>query len=174
MAAPRFSPVDPMENARGYTSPDHVPAEWRADRPGDLKGRQPTGAGLGYQGPDQGYALLLASRLRPELVAQPHESLDDAVAGGNSIAMRRASMFGRAPVIHDLRIAFTIWGWFDASPPDELVALRRQAFSGVADTLHHYDLLRDLADSTPEATLRATPADVARRYPAEWRQLLGR
>ena len=163
-----------MENARGYASPDHVPEEWRADRPGDLTGRQPTGAGLGYQGPDQGYSLLLANRLRPELVAQPHESIDDAVAGGNAIAMRRASMFGRAPVIYDLRIAFTIWGWFDTGPPDELVLLRRQAFSGVADTLHHYDLLRDLADSAPEATLRSTPAEVARRYPAEWRQLLGR
>ncbi|CAN5826393.1 MAG: hypothetical protein ACR2HP_13830 [Ilumatobacteraceae bacterium] len=174
MAAPRFTPVDPMDNARGYTSPDHVPTEWRADRPGDLTGRQPTGTRLGYQGPDQGYALLLASRVRPEVVTQPHEHVADAVAGATAIALRRASVFGRAPVIHDLRMAFTMWGWFDGSPPDELVALRRDAFEGVADTLHHYDLLRDLADSVPEETLRATPAVVAARYPGEWRQLLGR
>ena len=81
MAAPRFSPVDPLDDARGYTSPDHVPDEWHADRPGDLKGRQPVGARLGYQGPDQGYGLLLANRVRPELVLQPHEAADDAVAG---------------------------------------------------------------------------------------------
>ncbi|MGI9052188.1 MAG: hypothetical protein ACR2HQ_05985 [Ilumatobacteraceae bacterium] len=173
MAAPRFSPVDPLENARGYQSPDHVPDEWKADRPGDLTGRQPAGAHLGYQGPDQGYALLLANRLRPDLVVQPHEHVDDAVAGSTVIALRRASMFGRAPVIHDLRIAFTIWGWFDASPPAELVALRREAFDGVADA-HHYDLSRDLVDAVPEDVLRATPADVAGRYPGEWRQLLGR
>jgi hypothetical protein len=173
MAAPRFSPIGPMENARGYRSPDHVPEEWRADRPGDLIGRQPVGRGLGYQGPDQGYALLLANRLRPQIVTQPHEAVDDAIAGCTAIALRRASMFGRAPVIHDLRLAFAIWGWFDPSPPAELLALRRTAFEGVADTLHHYDLRRDLVDSVPDATLRATPAQIAERYPREWRQLLG-
>jgi len=174
MAAPKFTPVDPLENARAYTSPDHVPQEWRADRPGDFRGRQPVGARLGYQGPDQGYALLLANRLRPQLQLRPHEHADDAVQGCTGIAMRRASLFGRAPVIHDLRMAFTIWGWLDPDSPAELLTLRRDAFDGVAEVLHNYDRLRDLADTVPEETLRSTPAQVAAAYPGEWRRLLGR
>ena len=88
--------------------------------------------------------------------------------------MRRASMFGRAPVIHDLRIAFTIWGFLDAAPPAELVDLRRPAFEGVANSLHHYDARRALVDSVPEATLRQTLDQVRAAYPARWRELLGR
>ena len=52
---------------------------------------------------------------------QPGESVDDAVSGCTAVALRRASLYGRAPVIHDLRIAFTIWGFLDAAPPAELV-----------------------------------------------------
>jgi len=162
-----------MESARAYESPDHVPEEWRPDRPGDLTGRQPSARGLGYQGPDQGYALKLANRLRPEVVTQANEAVEDAIAGCTAIALRRASTIGRAPVIHDLRLAFTMWGWFDSSPPADLLAARRTAFAGVADTLHHYDLRRDLVDSVPEETLRLAPAQVAERYPKDWRQLLG-
>ena len=174
MAAPKFSPVAPLDDARGYESPDHVPDRWSADRPADLSGRQPTGARLGFQGPDQGYALTLAARLRPEVRVRAGESVVDAVAGCTDIALRRASLYGRAPVIHDLRIAFTIWGYFDAEPPGELVDLRRPLFEGVADSLHHYDERRALVDSVPEATLRMTPAQVAAAYPGSWRPLLGR
>ena len=105
---------------------------------------------------------------------QAGESVGDAVAGCTAIALRRASLYGRAPVIHDLRIAFTIWGYFDAEPPGELVDLRRPLFEGVADSLHHYDERRALVDSVPEATLRMTPAQVAAAYPGSWRTLLGR
>ena len=65
MAAPKFAPVAPLDHARGYESPDHVPDTWRADRPAEVQGRQPSGARLGFQGPDQGYAITLAARLRP-------------------------------------------------------------------------------------------------------------
>ena len=50
-----------------YDSPDHVPAPWMPDRPAEIEGRQPAGALLGYQGPDQGYVLQLADRLRGRL-----------------------------------------------------------------------------------------------------------
>jgi hypothetical protein len=174
MAAPRFSPVAPLDDVRGYESTDHVPEPWVADRPGELTGRQPQGARLGYQGPDQGYALALAERLRPELRLQGGEEADDALAGCTAIGLRRASLYGRAPVIHDLRIALTIWGYLDPAPPPELVELRRVAFEGVANTMHHYDAVRDLVDGVPEATLRLTPAEVQARYPASWRELLGK
>ena len=64
MAAPEFVPVPPALRPRLYRSPDHVPEAWLADRPADIAGRQPEGRGLGYQGPDQGYALVLAERFR--------------------------------------------------------------------------------------------------------------
>ena len=174
MAAPKFAPVTPLDRARGYESPDHVPDAWRADRPAEVQGRQPVGARLGYQGPDQGYAITLAERLRPEICCQQGESVDDALAGCTAIAMRRASLYGRAPVMPDLRLAITIWGFFDSAPPAELVDVRRVAFEGVANSLHHYEERRALVDSVPEATLRQTPDQVRSAYPASWRTLLGR
>ena len=114
------------------------------------------------------------TELRPQLHVRAHERADDAVQGCTGIALRRASLFGRAPVIHDLRIVFTIWGWLDPDPPTDLLSLRRESFDGVAEVLHNYERLRELADSVPEETLRSTPAQVAAAYPAEWRRLLGR
>ena len=110
MAAPKYVPTLPTDSPRTYDSPDHVPDDWRPDRPGDLDGAQPRGPQLGTQGPDQGYALKLANLLRAALQLQPGERAEDAVRGCLGIALRRASLFGRAPVIHDLRLAFTIWG----------------------------------------------------------------
>jgi hypothetical protein len=173
MAAPKFTPVDPLDDARGYESPDHIPHPWTNDRPGDLRGRQPQGPLLGYQGPDQGYALSLAERLRDQLTLQGGEDVDDALAGITAIGLRRASLFGRAPVIHDLRIAATMWGFLDSNPPPELVQLRRRTFEGLANATHHYGALRALVDSVPEATLRMTPAEVQSAYPGRSRELLG-
>jgi hypothetical protein len=174
VAAPKFAPSPAIGEVRSYRSPAYVPDGWEARRPGDLDdGRQPVGEGLGYQGPDQGYALRLAAHLRPQLVLSDAERVDDVIAGCTAIAMRRAALYGRAPVIHDLRVAFTIWGFLDPAPDAELVAERVRAFAGVADP-HHYEELRALVDSVPEATLRKTPAAVAETYAVSWRALLGR
>jgi hypothetical protein len=85
------------------------------------------------------------------------------------VALRRASLFGRAPVIHDLTLAFTIWGFLGEAPP-ELVALRRPLFQAAS---HHYEDQRTIADQVPEAVLRAPHTATLARYPAEWRALLG-
>jgi hypothetical protein len=173
MAAPKFTPVPPIDDARGYESPEHVPDRWMSDRPGDLRGRQPQGPLLGYQGPDQGYALALASRLRDTLQLHAGEVADDVLAGITAIGLRRASMFGRAPVIHDLRIGATIWGFLDQEPPSDLVQRRRRTFEGLANVAHHYGAVRALVDSVPEVTLRMTPEQVQAAYPDQWRELLG-
>jgi hypothetical protein len=172
MAAPKFAPLDPTAHPRGYESPPHVPVGWLADRPAEVDGRQPTGRGLGYQGPDQGYALTLASRVRPKLQLAPSESADDAIAGVVSIATRRASLYGRAPVMHDLTIALTAWGLLDPSPPADLVAKRRELFMGVGRE-HGYFGARQIADMVPESTLRMTPDQAKAAYPANWRDLTG-
>jgi hypothetical protein len=173
MAAPKFSPVGPTEHARYYTSPDHVPAAWMPDRPGEIEGFQPEGTTLGAQGPDQGFALRIAAQLRPKLQLQAGENADDVIRGCLGVALRRASMFSRAPVVHDLTIAFTIWGYYDPTPPADLVELRAGLFEGLRLVSHHYSEARIVADQVPEATLRMSPAEVAAAYPADWRALLG-
>ena len=82
-------------------------------------------------------------------------------------------MFSRAPVVHDLRIAFTIWGFFDPDPPSELLELRRDLFEGLRHVGHHYAETRIVADMPPADVLRLTPAEIEERYPADWRALLG-
>lgn len=173
MAAPEYVPIPPTERPRTYTSPQHVPEPWTRHRPGDLAGRQPRAPYLGFPGPDQGYGLVLANRFRDRLQLTPGESADDAVTGCLGIGLRRASMFGRAPAVHDFTIAYTISGFLDPALPAELAALRRPKFEGLANTLHHYAELRDLVDGIPEPTLRLPHQQVLADYPAKWRELLG-
>ncbi|MGB0113324.1 MAG: hypothetical protein WBP59_08915 [Ilumatobacteraceae bacterium] len=173
MAAPKFAPVSPTGHPRSYASPDHVPESWQPNRPGEIEGFQPTGPGLGDPGPDQGFALRIAAQLRPKLKLQGTEHPDDVIRGCLGVATRRASMFSRAPVVHDLTIAFTIWGFYDEQPPAELVELRGPLFEGLRLVTHHYAEGRVVADMPPESTLRMTPAQVTAAYPADWRALVG-
>ena len=169
MAAPEHVPSDLTTKPR--TGLGLPPARsFDNDRPGALGPAQPTGPGLGNPGPDQGYALTLAHRFADRLVLAAGETEHDAVAGCTGVALRRASIFGRAPVIHDLTVAFTIWGFLGDAPPD-LVALRTPLFQAAA---HHYADQRAIVDMVPEATLRLPHGEVTRRFPSDWRALLGR
>jgi len=172
MAAPKNAPQPVIDESRSYASPAHVPDSWKPVRPGDLERFQPQGAQLGYQGPDQGYGLKLANGFRPRLQLQPGEDADDAVAGCLGIGLRRASMYSRAPVVHDFTIAFTIWGFLDASAPADLVEERRARFVGVSHG-HHYTEARDLVDMVPVTTLQMSPHDVQAAFPQQWRELVG-
>ena len=173
MAAPRFAPVSPVEPVRYYESPEHVPESWSLGRPGDIRGRQPEGERLGYQGPDQGYVITLAERARTRLHLSSGEHADDALRGCSLIALRRASLFGRAPAVHDLNLALGMWGYLSDNPPADLVAVRRELFLGVGNVVHHYAEGRAIADMVPEATLRMTPAQVLAQFSTQWRQLTG-
>src|SRR4051794_18397879 len=124
MAAPKYAPVPPSESVRAYESPEYVPEAWKPDRPAEIEGRQPEGMRLGYQGPDQGYAFTLGERFRGRIHAGDGVSVDDALRGSLNIALRRASLFGRAPVVHDISLACAIWGWLHEQPPAD-VAQRR-------------------------------------------------
>ena len=172
MAAPAFVPTPVVDTARAYSSPDVVPTSWSPGRPGDFEGFQPHGERLGYQGPDQGFALKIANGFKDRLRLQPGEHASDAIRGCFGVALRRASIFSRAPVVHDLTVAFTIWGFLDANAPADLVHARRELFNGVGHG-HHYTEARKIADLVPEATLRMTPAQVTAAFPASWRELLG-
>jgi hypothetical protein len=171
VAAPEFVPVKPMEDVRAYSSPPRRPEPWKADRPGDLTAGQPRGAGFGSQGPDQGYALLLVERFRSKLYLNDDEHFEDVAAGCLGVALKRASLLGRAPVVHDLTAAFTLWGFLDPAPPADLVALRRRVFAEVANPLHYIEQRR-IVDAVPEATLRKPHSTVAEEHVRDWRALL--
>lgn len=137
-------------------------------RPGEVVGTEPpAGPGLGHQGPDQGYALKLAERFTGQLVVAAGESEDDALAGCVAVALRRASMFCRAPVMHDLRVALELFGFLGEADAD-LVAWRRDRFAGAAGH-HGYHVKLRLADLVPTETLRLTAAAVAEARSKDWR-----
>ena len=170
MAAPEYVPNDARARLRAYRSNPRRPESWHADRPGDLPDGQPRGERFGSPGPDLGYALKIARSFDDRLRLADGEHRDDAVAGCVALAMKRSSLFGRAPVIHDLTVAFTVWGFLDDDPADDLLALRRKAFEGVANP-HHYVVLRDLVDAVPLSTLRLTPARATEAHRVGWRSL---
>lgn len=167
MSAPDYVPVILADKAR--TSLPMPPSRrWTATRPADLDRGQPSGPMLGSQGPDQGYALRLAQLFVDRLKLAEGENKADVMAGCVAIAIRRASLFGRAPVIHDLELAFGIWGFLGDAPAD-LNAYRREWFFGAG---HDYWSRREIANQIPEATLRLTPAQAKAKL-GNWRELLG-
>ncbi len=170
MAQPEYVPVTDRDRVR-VTERLPTPASWVPDRPGEVRqqGAQPAGPRFGVAGPDQGYALKLAHQLVPRLAVPPDESVEDAIAGCVGVAMKRAAGYGRAPVMPDVELAFTLWGWTDGAPAD-LVAFRKPLFAAAA---HHYDARRGIVDRVPDATLRLTPAEVRERLSREWRTLVG-
>lgn len=165
--------MKPAQQVRSYESPPRRSDSWTPARPADFAGehRQPTGDLLGNPGPDQGYALKLARLLEPELHLADGEHARDALAGIVAIGLKRASVLGRAPVIHDLRVAATLFGFLDAGADPALVRLRRELFEEVAH-FHHYMELRRVVDLVPAEVLRLSPGEVEQRYSAGWRDLL--
>jgi len=170
VAAPNYVPISSTK-AKYYESPPRRGESWLAQRPGDIPGGLPGGEGLGNQGPDQGYALKLVKHFKDEVHLRSGERWEDAAAGAVVVALKRASLFGRAPVRHDLDIAFRVWGFLDETVPTELVEQRRDMFDRV-DNPHHYLEARRIAEAVPESTLRQTPAAIAAAYAKDWTSLL--
>ncbi len=143
---------------------------WRADRPGDLVagrsgfGQSHAGTLRGTPGPNVGYGYTLAERARDRIVVAPHEDRHDAISVVAEIAMKRASAFGRAPVIGDIELAISLLG-YDGSGDDGFVAWRTRA---VHDCAHHYPLRRAIVDSVPPALLAKKVADLVPEI-SQWR-----
>ena len=171
MAAPRHVPLSPTEDSTAYRSPDVVPSSWVNRRPGDLESFQPSGGSMGYQGPDQGYALRLCRGFSEQLHISEDEHLNDVERGCVQIALKRASIFGRAPVVHDLEMAYRVYGFLDAVADAALVAERSRLFEGLAES-HHYADVRRLVATVSEGTLKMSPRDLEEQYLMDWRSLL--
>jgi hypothetical protein len=167
VAQPEYVPVIPSDRVR---KSDRLPPplSWRADRPADPHGpERDLGPHLGTTGPDLGYGLKLARRFTDRLQLTEGISADDATAGCFAVGAKRCALLGRAPVIYDFELAFTLWGFLGGAP-DDLVGARRPLFNACS---HHYWDQREIADAVPAATLRLTPKEVAERLPS-WRSLL--
>ena len=171
MAAPEYVPVKPMDDVRTYESPPRRPDPWIPRRPGELRGPSPRGHAFGDPGPDQGYGLILAKRMADAVVLHNGEELDDAIAGCLGVGLKRASIFGRAPVIHDMTAAFTIWGFFDHSPDAALLRVRTAAFDQCA-LAGHYLERRHIVAAVPDDALRKPHTVIAEHYSTDWRSLL--
>jgi hypothetical protein len=167
MATDPYVPVDPQDAPRG-SLPVPPAARWRAARPGDIDpaiGIGCRGVLFGTPGPDSGYALALAERFRGRIKVVAPETAGDAEALAAGLAMRRAALFGRAPVMGDLEVAFTLFGWL-GDPPRDLVDWRRFAVAGVE---HDYARRLALIDAVPEDVLRRRAGEVADQL--DWRRL---
>ena len=164
--------VDPYVPTRPEDAPRRSVAippalGWRATRPGDLSPEQPKGCLLGSPAPDAGYALTLAQRFHDRVEVASPETPHDAEAVAAEVAMKRSGIFGRAPVMADLELAFTLFGWLGGAPAD-LVEWRRLAVAGAA---HDYSQRRALVDRVGEAVLRRRPEEI-REELSRWRELL--
>ena len=167
MAAPEFVPTA-TGTLRAYSSPLRRPGSWLADRPGELDGRQPAGERLGSPGPDQGYVVVLGKTLVGALQLASGEHESDALAAVQAVALKRASLFGRAPVIHDLTAAVSLLG-FGSAPPSGDAADRRRLALEEAHHPHYYDKLRDIVDRIDADTLhRPLSAIVADGTVIDW------
>jgi hypothetical protein len=171
MTQPSFVPITRADQVRNALRLE-VPRPWVADRPAEVRvPGQPQGPAMGTPGPDQGYALHLARRFEDRLHLRKDESPEDVVLGCALLASRRAALVGRAPSVHDVRVALTLWGFLDESAPADLVEERAKAFRSVS---HDYVVQRQLVDRVPESTLLLTPAAVTDRVGSgDWRSLLG-
>lgn len=169
MSQPQNVPSKPLA-PQHYTSPPRRDRVWNADRPGDVFSTgQPHGELFGSQGPDQGFALKLAKSFVDELELTPGEHADDAIAGCVAVALKRASAFGRAPTVHDIRAAFAIFGFLGTADA-ELVELRSKLFEEVAHP-HHYTERRAIADAVPMDFLRQPHTKILEQA-GDWRSVL--
>jgi hypothetical protein len=79
------------------------------------------------------------------------ERIEDAMAAALAIGMRRAAIFGRAPVSADLEFALASLGFL--GPVDAATAARRQKL--ISGLSRDYFRQRRLADICDETALRA-------------------
>ncbi len=154
-------PIDPYVPAALDEAPrqepnlapgSHMPPSrsWKADRPGDLGAMQPKGALLGSPGPNVGYALRLANRVRDRMTLEPHEEADDAIAVVAAIAMKRAATFGRAPTVNDVDFAMELLG-YRGDAPEDVRSWRPDVIRAAA---HDYTVRRAVVDTVSTGLLR--------------------
>ncbi len=167
MAQPDYVPLTSADRVRPSERLP-PPRRWFQDRPAVVgKPDQPMGGQFGVAGPDQGYGMLLAEQFEDRLELAEGERAEDVIPGCLGVALRRAALYGRAPVKADLELAFTLWGFRGDAPP-ELVEMRKPLFQGTAKA---YLDQRAIVARVAESSLRSTPEGVREKLRSDWRSL---
>lgn len=168
-------PTDPFVAPRLEDEPRQLPnlapgvhyppaGAWVADRPGDSAG--PQERRFGDPGPDAGYALaLIARRTLSVIDGEDHHDAQAVVA---ELAMRRAAVFGRAPMITDVDLAIALLG-YDGTADSEFATRRARAVQGAG---HDYPTRRALVDAIPIEALRRSISEL-NQYLVDARAVMG-
>ncbi len=120
---------------------------------------------LGTPGPGQGYALLLVREKASKIVIAEGEHHEDVVIGLSALIGKRATAFGRSPIVYDVDFFVQLFG-FDGTADADLLEFRKMYFKGAG---HSYIVQRQLADAIPESTLKLVPDALS--SVKDWRQL---
>jgi len=123
-------------------------------RPGAVEGPWPTGPGFGSPGPNIGFAFTLVQRARDRFALAVREHTADAYALVAALAMKRASSFGRAPVVDDVSCGLVVLGY--EGPTAESFVEWRLLIG--ADAAHDYIRVQAVCDAVAIDDLRQSPA----------------
>jgi hypothetical protein len=151
MAQPSFSPVT-IKDKVGHYHPLENPERMSFSRPAELRGQNPSPipALSGNPGPDQGYALKLANELINQLNIKTEQNVADVKYALVIFALKRASLFGRAPVKKDLECGAFLLGYLSEDLEPDFIKKRSELIKGLA---HNYEYQRRFASLLTEEIL---------------------
>ena len=109
---------------------------------------------------------------------EPGEHAEDVLAGAVAIALRRAAIFGRAPVTADIELALELFKYLVGDegtwPTSELVAVAPRAVRRCgARLLAPQRRSPTRSRSRPFGSSRATVVERLEAEPGSWSQLVG-
>lgn len=170
MAVPSYVP-NPVRQIKHYRSAKKIRHESGVFRPAEILVNQSERAGTGNPGPDQGFALRLVKAFKGLVSLSPKEKWADASEVAVITALKRASLYGRAPCHYDLEVGFRVWGYLDPDPDSDLIDLRINYFPHIGSG-HNYLKRRKVADALSSAKLRQPLEVIRQSYESDWRILI--
>jgi hypothetical protein len=151
MAQPNFVPIRSEENVSEIQKLE-PPKRWTPNRPADFNGKPEAVKKkyYGNPGPDSGYAMLLFESLKPDIKLEKGEDIHDVAAGVVYVAMKRAALFGRAPIKKDIEYVLKKFGFLDKAHSSQIEE-RKFLFKSAG---HEYHKRMEIADKFSEEELK--------------------
>ena len=94
------------------------------------------------------------------------------MAGCVSVALKRASLAGRAPISEDIYVALLVFGFIFENTPQELVAFRQKLFRGAGLSHNQQAAVQKIADSVLSDVVVKTPDQIQDLQRSDWRLAL--
>ena len=170
MAAPKYVPP-PVQQTKYYQSTAKIRHSSGVERPAEIYIHNANEAGTGHPGPDQGYALRLVKDFKDKIFLFPGEHWQDASEVAVLTALKRASLFGRAPCAHDIEAGLWIWGYLDSNPEDQLIEIRKGNFGHIGSG-HNYLKRRYVSDAVSSSSLKRPLDQIRMDYGKSWRTMI--